>query len=325
MEIVFFHRHLGCGYSINKVTQTIIKDIPNKIEYYVPGRRAGLKDVLCNIFFILKNRNRSAINHITGDIHYGILGLIGCYSILTIHDTIFVDYNRISIFKRKLFEILWYRIPIKLASKVVCISEATKKSIMKYTEREDIVVIHNAIDNTINYYPRTFEIKDRYNVLVIGTAPNKNLINTFCALRDLPIFLTVVGRMNEEQINCLVSNKINYVSLEDLTDIEIDRCYASSDLVCFITLFEGFGMPILEANQSGCPIICSDIPVLHEVGGEAVAYTNPYSVKKMHDDIKCLLDSPKERERLVIAGLDNVKRFTPEVIRNQWLNLYNLK
>ena len=132
----------------------------------------------------------------------------------------------------------------------------------------------------------------------------------------------MVGKLNEEQINCLESNNIEYQSLEGLSDTQIDQCYATTDLVCFISQFEGFGVPILEANRSGCPIICSVIPVLHEVGAEAVAYVNPNDIDEMHNSIEHLLNSPEERKRLVLAGLKNVEKFTPEIIRNQWLDMY---
>ena len=285
MKIVYFHRHLGCGFSINKVTQTIIHNIPNRVEFFVPARRATLINMIKNIIFIYNHRQRNAINHISGDIHYGIIGLIGVKSVLTIHDTIFVDHNNVSFFKRKLFELLWYKIPIKFATKVVCISEVTKESIKRFTSRNDIIVIHNAIDESIQYRERVFEKKDEYRILIIGTAPNKNLIRTFNALRGLPIMLTVVGKMSDEQISCLSKNEVKYQEFVGLTDNDINDCYANNDLVCFCTLFEGFGMPILEANRSGCPILCSDIPVMHEVGGDSVAYVDPLNVYEIHERI----------------------------------------
>lgn len=322
MKVVFFHRNIKCGFSINKVTQTIIHDFTNKVEYYMPSSRATIGAVIKNTLYIARNRQRKAINHITGDIHYGIIGLLGVKSVLTIHDTVFVDYNRYSYIKKIIFELIWFRIPIMLATKVVCISESTKRSIERFTSRKDIIVIHNAVDDSIHYHDRIFSNKEIYSVLVIGTSPNKNLLRVIKALKNLPIALTIIGKISPQQIKCLEENEIVYNSLEGLSDDGINKCYANSDLVCFCSVFEGFGMPILEANKSGCPIICSDIPVLHEVGGDAAFYVDPYNVDEMHEAFKHLLNHYEEREGLVKRGLENIKRFSPEIIKKQWVSLY---
>lgn len=320
-RIVYFHRNIDCGYSINKVTQTIISQFSNKAEFFMPQRRSGILDVIKNIIFIIKNRQRQFINHITGDIHYGIIGLIGYKSVLTIHDTVFVDFNKGV--KRLIFEWLWFKVPLKFATKVVCISDTTKRSIERFTNRHDIRVIHNAIDDSIQFKSREFELKDCYNVLIIGTAPNKNLPITFRALKGLPIKLTIIGKLNDEQSKCLLDNNVDYISVVGVSDSDINRYYGESDLVCFCSLFEGFGMIVLEANQSGCPIVCSDIPVLHEVGAEAAYYVDPHDCQSIHNGIKYLLEHPEERFNLVKKGRDNIKRFNPSFIREQWISLYN--
>lgn len=322
MKIVFFHRHLGCGYSINKVTQTIIKDFPNKLEFFVPGRRASIHDVIRNICFIIKHRDKKAINHVTGDIHYGILGLIGCKSILTIHDTNVVDSHQCSRMKQLIFKWVWFKIPLMLSASIVCISNATKESVKRFTRRGDIRVIYNAIDETIHYYPREISLKTMYNVLLIGTAPNKNTIRMIKALKDLPVIVTIIGPLSEEQKQCIVECGVTCKQVEGVTDAEIDIFYSKADLVCFCSLSEGFGMPVIEANRSGCPVICSNIPVLREVGGGAAYYVNPLCIEDIRHGIVSLLNEPEERKRLVCLGIENAKRFDVSSIREQWINLY---
>lgn len=323
-RITYFHRNPQAGYSINKVTQTIISEIEDKEEYYMPENGAGIFTVMKNIFFIFRHRNKNGINHITGDIHYGILGLIGCKSVLTIHDTVSVDYNKYSVLKKKFLELFWFRIPIKLADKVVCISEETRKSISRFTNRKDICVIHNAVDNSITYLTKEFmDLNDQQaKLLVIGTNPNKNLDGVVKSVAGLNVKLIIVGLLNKNQSELLQSLKISFENKQNLSDEEINNLYHSSDVLLFCSFFEGFGMPIIEANKAGCPVIASNLPVLKEVGGDSALYVEPNDVNEIRNTILKLLNNPNLQRELVNNGFINVKRFSPDEIREKWLTLY---
>ncbi len=318
--ITYFHRGLDKGPSIKKVTQTIVSGISDKKEYYVPYSGASLRDVIGNIIFIYRNRDRNGINHITGDIHYGVLGLIGCKSILTIHDTVLVEY-RLKGIKRAIATLLWYTIPLLIASKVVCISEATKKRLQRFTRRKDIIVIYNAIDPL--FYPAPFSFKKTNpNILIIGTSPNKNVEHTLRALKDIPCHVTIIGNLNDNQLSIIKENSIHYSNKCNLTDEQIVDEYINADIVSFISLFEGFGMIVIESNMVGRPVICSDIEVLHEIGSNAAFYVNEADDNDMKSGFMRLIQDDGLRETIINNGFENVKRFDSYIIRNQWLSLY---
>lgn len=321
MKIVYFHRNLQAGYSINKVTQTIVRHIPDKEEFYVPYAGASLKSILGNFFFVFKHRNRNAINHITGDIHYCILALIGCKSVLTIHDTVALDFNELPKFKKLLIEWLWFRLPLLLATKVVCISEQTRQCMKRLTDRKDIVVIHNAIDPLFKSFP-PHQHRDIPSILLIGTNPNKNLLRTFESLRDIKCKVTIIGRLNDEQLAALTNLHINYENKQGLSDDQIIEEYANSDIVSFVSLFEGFGMIVIEANKIGRPLVCSDIPVLREIGGDAALFVNPYQVEEIRNAFSQLLYDDALYKDYVIKGKKNVQRFDSSLIASQWVKLY---
>lgn len=320
--ITYFHRNKEAGFSINKVTQTYVHGISPKQEYYVPFRRASMSDVLKNVVFVRNHRNKSGVNHVTGDIHYCILGLLRCKSVLTIHDTVALHFAKGSRIKKWIEKWLWFKLPIKLATKVVCISEETKKSILPFTNRNDIQVIYNAIDPIFKT-----KLKDQnripYNVLFIGANPNKNLERTVCALKGIDCILTIVGRLNQNQIEYLENSGIHYMWKLNLSDEEIVREYEECDIVSFISLFEGFGMPVIEANMVGRPVICSTIPVLKEVAGNSAIFVNPLDVNDMHDGFVRLFNDSALREQCVTKGLENVKRFNSSYITEQYVNLYD--
>lgn len=322
MIVTYFHRNKAAGYSINKVIQTAIKYIQVKEEFYVPCRKASFVDIIQNMWFVFKNRNKKDINHITGDIHYCIISLIGCKSILTIHDTAIVDYNNQSRLQKLYHRWLWYRIPLKYATKVTCISESTKCLLSKYSSRNDIQVIYNAIDPSFKTVLKDQSIMP-YKILVIGTNPNKNLERTIKALRGIHCKLTIVGTLSDKQRELLEECNIVFENKVNLTDNEVIEEYTKCDIVSFISLFEGFGMPIVEANKTGRPVITSTIPVLKEVAGKSAVFVDPTNEDDMHNGFVQLFTDACLRQRCVDEGLENVKRFSADKISQQYKDIYN--
>lgn len=322
-KIIFFHRNQHCGFSIGKVTQTVVKDINNKEEYYVPCVGASFIAVLKNILYVFKHRKKNAINHITGDIHYCILGLIGCKSVLTIHDTVGLDFVKYSCLKRFVYRLLWYKIPLMFATHIVCISEETKRFILQHTHRKDIEVIYNAIDSKFGYSPKELNLESP-RVLIIGTNTNKNLLRTFDALAGISAHLIIIGKLEKKHIESLNKNKISYENKSNISDDDIIEEYKKSDIVSFVSLFEGFGMPIIEANAIGRPVICSNLPVLQEVAKDAAEFVvDPYDTRSIRESFMKIIDNPQRCNELIENGLLNVSRFRKDVIQKKWRNLYD--
>lgn len=320
--IIYFHRNKRAGFSINKVTQTIISKIEDKEEYYMPCKGGSLKSVLGNLWCVIKNRKRRCIHHITGDVHYCLLALGSYKSILTVHDTVSLDYLNHNFLKRFLVKWLWFKFPLMIADKVVCISETTKTYLEKYSKRKDFVVIYNAVDPTIQY-KETAPIGPIANILCIGTSPNKNLLRTFQALKDVKCVITIIGKLSEELKLRLKELGIKYINKSNLTDAELYEEYYNCDIVSFCSLFEGFGMPVIEAHQAGCPVVCSNLPVIKEIAGDAASFCNPYDIDSIHDAFMRIISDESYRMELVKKGRENVTRFSAEIIRAQWLKLYD--
>lgn len=320
-RVVYFHRNLKAGFSINKVTQTFVSGITDKVEYYVPSERALPTSLLKNLWYVFNHRERNCINHITGDIHYCMLALAGCKSVLTVHDTVSVDYNPVSKMKRLYNRLFWFTIPTKIATKVVCISEETKRHLSKYSKRKDLEVIYNAIDPSFKTILKD-QTKNPYKVLQIGTSANKNLERTILALHGINCELTIIGKMTQAQEALLIEQGVKYRNLFNLSDEDILKEYANSDIVSFISLFEGFGMPIIEANKTGRPVITSSIPVLKEIANDSAVFVNPEDIKEMHEGFVKLFNDSDLRNLCVERGLENVKRFEPSTIIRSWERLY---
>ncbi|MBT2500298.1 glycosyltransferase family 4 protein [Agromyces sp. ISL-38] len=97
-----------------------------------------------------------------------------------------------------------------------------------------------------------------------------------------------------------------------LSGAELERLYAESTALVFPTRFEGFGLPPLEAMTRGCPVIVSDIPVMHEIAGDAAVYADPADPDAIARAIRSVLDSPAERKRMSRAGLARAAAYSWE-------------
>jgi glycosyltransferase involved in cell wall biosynthesis len=90
----------------------------------------------------------------------------------------------------------------------------------------------------------------------------------------------------------------------------------------FASLYEGFGLPILEANAVGRPVITSKLYSMPEVGGNAACYVDPYDSADIRAAVSKLIEDSQYRDQLVVNGFRNVERFRPEVVATQYANLY---
>ena len=124
-------------------------------------------------------------------------------------------------------------------------------------------------------------------------------------------------------LDIINQNKLTCINKMGLTEKEIIAEYNQCDMVIFCSLFEGFGMPILEANAIGRALLCSDIPIMHEIAGNSALFVNPEDVNSISNGLTKLLSDSKLRDALIDNGFQNVKRFSPEIIMSQWNNLYN--
>lgn len=324
MDIIFFYRNIKSGFSIHKVFNTIADGFRQEedtvIKAEVPSYRASLKSIVKNLLFIYRNRLKKGVNHITGDINYGIFALIGCKSVLTIHDLVLVENTKNS-FKKWILFFFWYYLPVKLASEVVCISESTKKDLLKYVKRKGIKVIYNPVDKMFKFVENEFNNVSPV-ILHIGTGWNKNLNSVILALRDVKCHLRIIGKINEEQLQLLIEYNISYSNGFKLTDLEIFEEYIKCDIVSFPSVFEGFGMPIIEGQATGRVVLTSNISPMNKIGGRAVQLVNPKEILSVKEGFVKIIKDNNHRNFLIQTGLENIKKYQCEAIVKEYIEVY---
>lgn len=314
MKITYFNRNLQCGYSIARVFNTITDEISkdeNIEQFYVPKYRAGLNSIFKNISYVFKHRDKSGLNHITGDIHYCLIALIGCKTVLTVHDLSAFDGQRNGL-KKAITKLLWFQVPLLIADKVICISENTKSELVKMCGRKDIEVIYNAVDPSFIVEKATVFNSLKPVILHVGTAWNKNLINTVKAASSIPCHICIIGKVEESMILFLTENKVSYSVKEALSDLELLEEYKKCDIVSFCSLYEGFGMPIIEANAIGRVVITSNLSPMDEIANDAACYVNPLDISSIEAALNKVITDTDYRNNLIGRGKINIERFKVE-------------
>ena len=263
------------------------------------------------------------INHITGDITFAAILLPKSRTVVTILDCIGVDTR--SGLSGWLYRKVWFECPAKRSIYITTISEASKRDIVRVTgcNPNKVIVTGVAIDVQFQRVDKVFN-EERPRILHVGTAPNKNLERLACALAGIPCKLVIVGELNPSQRNALDANNIdveNHVKLEQNALIEQ---YVQCDVVSFVSVFEGFGMPILEGNSVGRPVITGNCTSMPEVAGDAACIVDPFDVVAIREGFMKVLADPGYRLQLVNNGYANVRRFDPQVIAHRYLSVYEL-
>ena len=320
-KIYFISRKKGKGKSIEVIFEQLYAKIKangiNTELLEVPLNGVSLKAIWKNVRFISKLKG---IIHITGDIHYVCIWPFGV-KVLTIHDIGLIRKG--NVFSKFFKKLLWLWIPSLTVKKITVVSEYTRQDILKYIPwaSAKVEVIPNAIGDQFTFHPKNFEEKCPV-ILHIGTNENKNLQRTVSALSGIKCKLVIVGTLDQKQQHHLKENEINYENLYNLSNEEIVNLYRKADIISFISLFEGFGMPIIEGNKTGRVIITSRSGSIPEVAKDAVHFVDPLNIEDMKNGFLQLIQNKEYRDELISKGIENVKRFDSEHIVNKYIHLY---
>ena len=320
MKVVLIYRHKGPGtYSIEELFRTIAGELHKHVEiveYEVGTRWDTLKDVR------RLRKMRADIYHVTGDVHYFALPLPHRKTVLTVHD-INHYLSDLRGFRRLVYKWLWLQWPIRVAHAVTTISANTQKNLVRHLDipGKHIKIIENCYSSCITPVPQHFN-HDCPKILQVGTLPYKNIPRLAEALQGIRCQLVVIGKLDIKLKKQLIECGIDYVNRVDLTHEEICREYVNCDMVSFVSIEEGFGVPILEAQACGRPLITSNVSPMRDVAGDGACLVDPLDVTQIRAGILRIIADADYRDQLVELGLRNVVRYSPATISGQYLDLY---
>ena len=322
-RITFVERKPSGSVSIERVFRTVAGELPAdelEINFDNVPYGNGIGAILKNLLFY--HCPASDIYHITGDIHYMALRLPRKRTVLTIHDLIFL--HRRSGIRRYFIKKLFLDLPVRRCARLTAVSQATKDEVVKYTgiHPDRITVIDNPISQRIASTEEKPFNTDRPRILHIGTALNKNLANLITAVNGMNCTLRIIGRLDDKILAQLAADGVTYENDHELDEDQIVEEYRAADIVSFCTTYEGFGLPILEAQAMHRPVITSDLAPMNYVAGRGAELVDPFDPKSIRDGLRRIIDHPDHRRTLIEAGADNVKRFDRKTIAARYAEVY---
>ena len=322
MKVVQFQRRpLAGNHSIERVFETVRSGLAG-VEIAVnicPFESQGFFRRLYNS--VDAALSQGDVNHVTGDVHYLAPLLRKNRTVLTVHDC--GTMLRICGLRRLVYLWMWLELPLRRCSIVTVISEQTKRELLQYTSCPEykIRVVPDPVSDEFRPAPKAFNA-DRPRILHIGSTVNKNLDRLTAALSGIPCKLDIIGRISVDAKKRLDDAGVEYECAAGLSSAEVVAKYREADLVAFCSTYEGFGMPIIEAQAVGRPVVTSNIEPMSGVAGGAACLVDPFDVDSIRKGILRVIGDPAHRYELVLKGFENVQRFSPEAVGRVYLEIY---
>jgi glycosyltransferase involved in cell wall biosynthesis len=324
MRVTYYHRQpMATNFSVERLFEDVRKSLPANVHPTVATARFVSQGLLRRSYNIVEAPfHRGDVNHITGDVHYLAYLLNKERTLLTILDC--VTLNRMQQgWRKQIFFFLWYWLPEKRCQLISVISESTRQELLQYFPQaaHKIRVVHCPVSEAFVASPTSFDSACP-TILQVGTGANKNLLRVVEALKGIQCHLRIIGRLSHEQTQALVDNGIDYTAVSNISDTQLIEEYRQADIVVFASTYEGFGLPILEAQATGRPVITSNVYSMPEVAGDAACLVDPYQIEQIRSAIEQVINDVAYREGLVIKGFTNIERFRPEIIAQKYVALY---
>ncbi len=322
------------------IERSALVNTKNTIER-LPSSFFGKKlKSLWRLFGVNKQIKRDSL-----DIFHGLSGEIpiglskNIKSVVTIHDLIFIRYPDLySFFDRKI-HFSKFKYAAKNADCVIAISQQTKKDIISYLKIEPhkIKVVYQGCSDVFKQESSIEEkqlVSKKLNlpeqfVLNVGTIEErKNALTILKAIKNIDTKLVLVGRKTKyyQQLESYAKEhnlQDKIIHLQGISQRELAIVYQLATVMVYPSIFEGFGIPIIEALFSKTPVITTNSGVFPEAGGPDSIYLNPLDEKEMQQKIELLLSDKNLRETIAEKGYHYVQKFTDKQIAQQLISVYN--
>ena len=207
----------------------------------------------------------------------------------------------------------------------------SRYSICAWPGGADKPIIANLYAGTMGVCTREeYHLPEKYVICVGSIEERKNQIGVVKAMAELPddIHLVIVGKNHGNYQPSLMSaikslhltDRVHIISKADFEDFP--ALYACAQASVYMSLFEGFGIPILESLCCDTPVVTSNVSSMPEAGGEAALYADPKNPSEIARQLKSIIDNPALRQQLVQKGREQREKFTQHRIISELYAMY---
>jgi len=255
--------------------------------------------------------------------------LLHAKKIITVHDLAFLQPERWhSTTFRRVYSIL---IPLllKTTKTIVTVSQTVKNEMCQRLNIDSnrIHVIHSAVTEDFNQFEKV-PTDERFLLFVGSMDPRKNLATLIAAFhrkKTQGITLKIVGGKDPNfNFRESIDSTSDIEFLGHVDDATLFQLYSNAIAFVFPSIYEGFGLPPLEAMHRGCPVIGSDIDVLHEIYGKSMLYFDPRSETSIADAIDLMCESEQIRSALIESSKELIEKYTFEASSKKLVDLIKI-
>ena len=268
-------------------------------------------------------------------------------AIVTIHDLDFLRIPHCIEHRWVKYKDKYTRLSVKRAEKIITVSYFMKDEIVAElgVQKEKVRVVYHGVspnfipikdEQVLNNLKQKYQIKKPYILFVGGFNPNKNLLRLLEGFKKLngnithDYCLVITGTKKSTMSTFdIMMQKVHELGLQKrvictgyISDEDLPALYSGADCFIFPSIFEGFGMPVLEAMACGTPVITSNVCSLPEVAGDAALLVDPYSSSSIAEEMHKLLLDNHLRKTLKSRGFERAKLFTWEKTARETLKVY---
>ena len=262
-------------------------------------------------------------------------------TVVTMHDAIFMRYPELYSRVYRAVFIQKNKYACRVADRIIAISEQTKRDIMQYFDADEskISVVYQGCNNIFRA-PISDEAKERIkkkynlpehfllNVGAIEKRKNVALIIEAMQRKQMDAHLVIVGKPELsyfKEVSALVSKygleyQVHFIHNAETEDLPV--IYSLAEIFIYPSIFEGFGIPILEALCVGTPVISSTGSCFEETGGPDSRYIHPQDADELGDTILEVLTSPVLRNGMRLRGLEFCEKFSDQNVATNLMNVY---
>jgi glycosyltransferase involved in cell wall biosynthesis len=322
IDVIQFQRRAVPGaFSIERVFEAVRSALPEDIDIKVRTNKFYSQGVLSRVLDAMRARLQcGSVNHVVGDVHYLTWFMPRHKTILTVHDC--VSLERLTGARRWIFWFFWYWLPLHRARHVTVISEYTREALLEwvhYPGRIQVIPPPLSAEFTAcPLPPRTALLR----LLQVGTKANKNLLRVIEASSGLAVLLVIIGELTDEMKETLQRFAVPFENYIELDRAELLSQYQKAHAMVFASTYEGFGLPIIEAQAVGRPVITSNLCSMPEAAGGAACLVDPFDVNDIRRGIQRLIEDPTYCDELVHKGYENAAQYAPARIAAQYAELY---
>lgn len=323
-KILFVERKRSSFVSLEKVFRLVASALdPERFaaSFVQMPFSNDLVSVIRNLLFF--RPEQADIYHVTGHVHYMVFRLPVERTVLTIHDLAFLHTRKgLRRFMLKKILLDW---PLRRTRYVTAISEATRDEIVSFLPQFEgkIRVIENPLDPSLTPSARSAFRREMPVILQVGTMKHKNVVNLINALDGIECELRIIGDPDSEIREAVLRVSLNVEFLGQLNDRAMSKAYLDADIVAFCSTYEGFGLPIIEAQAVGTPVITSNLRPMCDVAGEGALLVNPHDPNSIREGIIRIINDEALRTLLIKAGYKNIDRFRSDRVADTYMTLYD--